>query len=271
MSEAPVVSVVIVAWRAREDVLRCLGSLARDAGLAYEAIVVDDGSGDGTAEAVSERFPAATLVAKQSNEGLVRGRNSALPHIRGRFVLMLDADTEVRPGALPALVAALDRPDVGLVGPKLLYEDGSLQLSCRRWPPFLVPLVRRGPLARLNPDPELHRRHLMEDFDHTSERPVVWVAGAAQMWKADLPLRIGLYDDRVSSYGGEDLDWCLRVWGAGLEVRYAPQAEIVHRWQQLTKRSPFSRKSFRALRDWYYLQWKHRRLRGSARMAEADA
>jgi len=267
----PELSVVIVAWRARDDVLRCLASLERHAGLRYEAIVVDDGSGDGTAEAVAARFPDATLVAKQENEGLVRGRNSALPLVRGGFVLMLDGDTEVRPEALPRLVAALDNPRVGLVGPKLLYEDGSLQLSCRRWPPFLVPILRRGPLARLAREPELHRQHLMMDFDHASERPVVWVAGAAQMWRSDLPDRIGPYDERVSSYGGEDLDWCLRVWEAGLEVRYAPQSEITHRWQQMTRKSPFGRQSFRALWDWYYLQWKHRRLRGSASLREANA
>ena len=270
MSEQPSVSVVIVAWRAREDVLRCLESLRRDAGVDYQAIVVDDGSGDGTPEAVRERYPEAEVVAKERNEGLVAGRNDALPLVRGRYVLMLDADTEVHPGAIPALVEALERPGVGLVGPKLLYEDGSLQLSCRRWPPFLVPVLRRGPLARLVREPEVHRRHLMMDFDHETDRPVVWVAGAAQMWRADLPLRIGLYDRHVSSYGGEDLDWCLRVWAAGLEVRYSPQAVITHRWQQVTRQKQFSRKSLRALRDWYYLQWKHRRLRRSPRLREAN-
>ena len=271
MSEAPEVSVVVVAWRAREDVLRCLRSLARDAGVAYEAIVVDDGSGDGTAEAVRAEFPEATVLAKPDNEGLVRGRNSALPLIRGRHVLMLDADTEIRPGALPALVAALRRPEIGLAGPKLLNEDGSVQLSCRRFPPLLEPFKRRGPYARLFPNPRSHQRHLLMDFDHASERPVAWVAGAAQMWRADLPQRIGEYDERLSSYGGEDLDWCLRVWAAGMEVWYIPDAEIVHRWQKLTNRSPFSRKSFRALRDWYYLQWKHRGLRRDPRLGKANA
>jgi len=266
----PELSVVIVAWRAREDVLRCLASLEQYADVPYEVIVVDDGSGDGTEESVAARFPTVALVAKQENEGLVRGRNSALPLVRGRYVLMLDADTEVRSGAIGAMLAALKSPGVGLVGPKLLYEDGTLQLSCRRWPPFLVPFLRRGPLARLG-EPELHRRHLMMDFDHASERPVVWVIGAAQMWRSDLPDRIGRYDTRVSSYGGEDLDWCLRVWEAGMEVRYAPQSEVTHRWQQLTRQSPFGRQSFRALRDWYYLQWKHRRLRGSLRLQEANA
>jgi len=269
--ERPDVSVVIVAWRARADVLRCLAALQRDAGVSYEVIVVDDGSGDDTGSAVRRRFPDASVVEKRSNEGLVRGRNTALPIVRGRYVLMIDADTEVRPGALPALVAALGRADVGIAAPRLLNEDGSLQLSCRRYPPLLLPLLRRGPLARIWPNPRSHQRHLMMDFDHEQARPVVWVSGAAQMWRAELPARIGPYDDRISSYGGEDLDWCLRTWAAGAEVWYVPEAEIVHRWQKLTNRSPFSLKSFRALRDWYYLQWKHRRLRADPRLRKANA
>lgn len=269
---APDVSVVVVAWRARDDVLACLASLEQHAGVTYEAIVVDDASGDGTAEAVAERHPDAVVVAKARNEGLAAGRNDALPYVRGRYVLMLDADTLVRPGAVPRLVRTLDDdPHVGLVGPRLVYPDGRLQLSCRRWPPFLVPLVRRGPIARLLPDPALQRRHLMSDWDHRRERPVVYVIGAAQLWRADLPRRIGGYDELVSSYGGEDVDWCLRVWAAGLEVRYVPEAEIVHVYQQATRRNLYGRKSWRALRDWYYLQWKHRRLRRSPALAEANA
>ena len=266
------VSVVVVAWRAREDVLRCLASLRDHAGLSYEAIVVDDGSGDGTPEAVSAAFPDAVMVAKPDNEGLVAGRNDALPHVRGRKVLMLDADTLVRPGAIPALAGALDAdPTVGLVGPRLVYPDGELQLSCRRWPPLLLPVLRRGPYAKRNPDPEPHRRHLMKDWDHGHARPVVWVAGAAQMYRADLPARIGTYDRRVSSYGGEDMDWCMRVWRAELRVLYVPDAEIVHVWQKMTNRSPFGRKSLRALRDYYYLQAKHATLRRDARLREAVA
>lgn len=268
---APDVSVVVVAWRARDHVLACLQSLEEYAGLPYEAIVVDDGSGDGTPEAVREGYPQARVLAKATNEGLVAGRNSALAHVRGRLVLMLDADTQVRPGAVETLARVLDeRPEVGLVGPKLVYPDGRLQLSCRRYPSLLLPVLRRGPLARLAPDPRAHRRHLMKDFDHAVDRPVVWVAGAAQMWRADLPAAIGEYDRRVSSYGGEDLDWCLRVWAAGLEVRYVPQAEIVHVWQQVTRKNLYGRQSLRALSDFYYLQLKHRRLRGDPRLAEAN-
>ena len=266
----PEVSVVIVAFRDRDHVLRCLRSLELHAGLAYEVIVVDDGSADGTASAVRDQFSYVTVVEKLRNEGLVAGRNTALPLLRGRLVLMLDSDTEVRPGALPTLASVLDDfPHVGLVGPKLVYPDGSLQLSCRRYPPFFLPLLRRGPLARRFPNPRSHQRQMMMDDDHLSARPVVWVMGAAQMWRRDLPRQIGLYDHRVSSYGGEDQDWCMRVWASGQEVRYVPQAEIMHVFQKVTRRSLYGRKSFRTLRDFYYLQWKHRRLRRDPRLADA--
>lgn len=271
---APEVTVVVVTWRAREHVLACLDSLRRHAGVAYEAIVVDDGSADGTAEAVRADFPEAHLIAKPVNEGLVAGRNSALPHINGRKVMMLDADTEVTQDALATLAGVLDRdPSIGLVGPRITYiDDGGLQLSCRRYPPFLIPFLRRGPYQQwVSDDPPSHRRHLMKDFDHAHERAVAWVVGAAQMWRADLPSLIGHYDTRVSSYGGEDKDWCLRVWDAGLRVHYVPDAEILHHEQRYTKRNAYSRKDWRTLRDWYYLQWKHRKLRNDPRMSDANA
>jgi GT2 family glycosyltransferase len=266
-------SIVVVTWNARDDVLACLQSIERHANLAHEVIVVDDGSTDGTAEAIRERSPATRLVAKPTNEGLVAGRNDALAFVRGRLVLMLDADTELRADAVGSMAAVLDSdPGVGLVGPRLIAPDGEVQLSCRRWPPFLVPLLRRGPYARwIDDDPPVHRRHMMKDFDHATQRPVVWVIGAAQMWRADLPARLGRYDSRVSSYGGEDMDWCLRVWGAGLAVHYVPEAKVVHHWQQMTRRNLYGRKSRRALRDWYYLQLKHRALRRDPRLAEALA
>ncbi len=261
---------VIVAFRARNYVLRCLRSLQANADLRYEAIVVDDGSGDGTAQVVRDQFPGVIVLEKPRNEGLVAGRNSALPLVRGRLVLMLDSDTEIRPGSMSTLAAVLDnRPEVGVVGPKLVYPDGSLQLSCRRFPPFLLPFLRRGPLARVCPDPPSHRWHMMTDFDHRTSRPVVSLMGAAQMWRRDLPSRIGVYDRWVSSYGGEDRDWCMRVWASGQEVWYVHDAEIMHVFQKVTRRSMYGRKAFRTLRDFYYLAWKHRRLRRDPRLAAA--
>lgn len=272
MDVDPEISIVIVTWQARDDVLICLASIEEHAGVAHEVIVVDDGSTDGTSAAVGERFPGARLLSKPANEGLPAGRNSALPLVRGRLVLMLDADTRLHAGAVAAMASVLDaEPSIGLVGPKLLNPDGTLQLSSRRWPPLLLPVLRRGPYARLRPDPVAHRRHMMVDDDHARQRPVVWAIGAAQMWRAELPRRIGNFDTRISSYGGEDMDWCLRVWEAGLQVHYVPSSVIVHVSQRVTRRSLYGRASRRALRDFYYLQWKHRRLRRDPLLQEALA
>jgi N-acetylglucosaminyl-diphospho-decaprenol L-rhamnosyltransferase len=268
----PDVSIVVVAYNARDLVLRCLSSVREHVELSHQAVVVDDASSDGTADAVREAHPWTQVLAQPRNQGLAAGRNRALPELRGRLVLMLDADTEVRPGAVEALAAVLDaRPEVGLVGPKLVYPDGTLQLSARRWPPLRTPFIRRGPYARLNPDPAVQRRHMMADWDHATQRPVVYVIGAAQMWRADLPGLIGAYDSRISSYGGEDIDWCMRVWEAGLEVHYVPQAQVVHHFQKITRRKLYGRRSLRTLRDWYYFQWKHRSLRRDPRLARANA
>lgn len=268
----PTVSICIVTWRDRDRVLTCLETIQEHAGVDHEVIVVDDAGGDGTPDAVRERFPEAIVVAKAVNEGLAAGRNDAVAVARGRYVLMLDSDTEVRPGAIATMLAAFERDErIGLIGPRLEGADGALQPSCRRWPPFFIPLMRRGPYARINPSPKVHQRHMMEDFDHRTERPVIWVSGATQMWPRELGLEMGPYDVRVSSYGGEDLDWCLRVWGAGRRVHYVPDAVVMHHWQAVTRQNLYSRKSWRAFRDWYYIQFKHRRLRSDPRLDPGNA
>lgn len=271
MSSKPDVSIIIVTFRDRENVLACLGSIAVHADMPHEVIVVDDASADGTAESIWTQFRDVRLVVKPHNRGLVAGRNDAVPLVRGRLVLMLDSDTELRPHALSRLAAALERsPRVGIVGPRLIAPTGDLQLSCRRFPPRLIPFMRRGPYARLDPSPRVHRWHMMMDFDHSRRRSVAWVIGAAQMWRRDLANLLGPFDRRISSFGGEDIDWCLRAWAAGLEVHYVPSAEVVHHWRTLTRDNLYGRASLAALRDWYRLQWKHRALRRSPRMAEAN-
>jgi GT2 family glycosyltransferase len=272
VTAGPEVSLVIVAYEARDYVLRCLKSIEANVEISSETIVVDDGSGDGTAAAVRDRFTAARLMEQPQNRGLAAGRNTAISAVRGRKVLMLDSDTEVRPGAVEALVEYLDsHPEVGIAAPRLLNPDGSVQLSCRRFPSLLTPIIRRGPIHKLRPEPRTYRRHMMMDFDFACDRPVVTVMGAAQMWRADLPQRIGRFDERISSYGGEDTDWCLRTWEAGLEVHYVPGAEVVHDWQHVVRSRGLSRHSLRALFDFYYVQMKHRKLRSDRRMAAARA
>jgi GT2 family glycosyltransferase len=258
----PGVSVCVVAWNAAGDLARCLDALpAAATGIDLQVIVVDNGSRDATA-AVVARHPEVELIANAENLGITAGRNQAVSRVRQPFVLMLDADTEPRPGSIAVMARYLaDHPDVGLVGARLLNPDGSLQLSCRRVPPPLLPFLRRPPLSRWFEHSETVNRHLMREFDHSRAGPVDWVLGACQCYRAELIDLLGPYDERIFSHGGEDTDWCLRVWKAGYEVHYVPEAEVVHAYGHFTRKHPFSRQARRAVTDFYYVLWKHRDVR----------
>jgi GT2 family glycosyltransferase len=193
-----------------------------------------------------------------ANLGLTPGRNLVLQRVRGEHVCMLDADTVPEPGSLATLVAYLRaHPRVGLAAPKLLNPDGTLQLSCRRFPSVVLPWLRRGRMGRVFEHRRAVNRHLMREFDHATARPVDWAMGAAQCYRAALLPAVGRYDERIFSHGGEDTDWCVRVWRAGAEVHYVPQARIVHAYGHFTRRNPLSKQAVRAVTDYLYMQLKH--------------
>jgi GT2 family glycosyltransferase len=253
------ISVCIVAWNAAADLAPCLDALPAAAGArTFQTVVVDNGSSDDTQALLASR--PVTLVTNARNLGITPARNQALERARGRVVVMLDADTVPGPGSLDVLARYLDtHPAVGLVGPRLSDPDGTLQLSCRRRPTPVLPWLRRPPLSRAFERRRAVNRHLMREFDHLEPGPVDWVIGAAQAYRADLPARIGGYDERIFSHGGEDTDWCLRTWAAGLEVHYVPAAVVVHAYGHFTRRRPLSRQALRGFTDYYYMLWKHRR------------
>ncbi|MEJ7784528.1 MAG: glycosyltransferase family 2 protein [Solirubrobacteraceae bacterium] len=254
------ISVCVVAWNAAEHLAKCLDALPAAAGArTLEAIVVDNGSSDPTAQVLGRR-PGTVIVRNNHNDGITPARNQALRQVSGGVVVMLDADTVPLPGSLETMADYLQgHPEVGLIGPRLLDPDGTLQLSCRRHPTLQLPWLRRPPLARIFEHRRAVNEHLMRDFDHAVPRPVDWVIGACQAYRAELPATIGGYDERIFSHGGEDTDWCLRTWAAGLEVHYLPSAEVVHAYGHFTRRRPLSKQALRGLADYYYMLFKHRR------------
>jgi hypothetical protein len=252
--EAPDVSIVIVAHSARAELERCLASIERYAGdLAVETILVDNASTDDTVPWVRAEHPGVRLVELDSNLG-VAARGHGLARARGRYAMFLDSDAALTEGALSTMVAALDQhPSWGLVGPRLVYDDGELQLSCRRFPPLLLPIMRRPPLNRWLEDSRAVRRHLMADVDPEKIRPVMYVLGACQMFRRDLAERIGPPDDRTF-LGMDDADWCLRIRDAGAEVVYLPTATVIHSYQRRSARNLFSRAAWSHLKSFAALQ-----------------
>ncbi len=229
MKASPLLSIVIVTWNVREDLRECLKSLEAEGMGAVEIIVVDNGSTDGTAEMVRREFPQVRLLINDSNFGYTKANNQGIRASQGKFILLLNPDTVVLPGALEALVVcAQAHPEAGIIGPKLLNPDGSLQRSARSFPDIGVGLFRNTLLGRLFPNNPFVRRYLLTDFNYDEVREVDWVSGAAMLVRREVFERIGLLDERFWAYC-EDVDLCWRAWQAGFKVLFCPHAVIVHK------------------------------------------
>lgn len=195
---------------------------------AFEVIVVDNASTDGSADMVAEEHPWAKLIRSERNLGFSAGNNLGIKAASGRSVLLLNPDTLVHPGALAALVQFADsHPEAGIIGPRLLNADGSIQYSCRSFPTLATGFFRNTFLGRLFPKNRFNRDYLLTDWDHNAVREVDWVSGAAMMIRREVLDQIGLLDEGFFMYC-EDVDICYRAHRAGWKVMYCPDAVITH-------------------------------------------
>lgn len=224
------VSVVIVSYNGRELLRRCLASLYRHTqGIEFEVIVVDNASQDGTPEMVMAEFPHATLVRRSDNAGFAYGANQGMATARGRALLLLNPDTELTEETLPPMLAYLrQHPDVGILAPKLVDADGSLQLSCRAFPNFSTGLFNRYSLfTRLLPKNRFSARYLMTNFDHGAISDVDWASAACWLLPRLTYEKVGPLDEGYF-WSIEDVDYCQRVHRAGLRVVYFPEVTVRH-------------------------------------------
>jgi len=266
---------IVIAHDVCDEVLACLESLERHHGdLRLQIVVVDNGSRDGTADAVASRHPDVEVVRLERNAGMP-ARNEGLRRARGRHRMFIDSDASVTAGALETLVAVLDGdPSLGLVGPRLVYRDGRRQLSTRRYPPLLLPILRRPPLGRFFEHRATIRRHLMADEPGDRQRRVEYVLGACQVFRAEAQAAAGEIDRHIW-YGHDDADWCFAIRRAGFAIGYVPDADVVHDYRRSSVRSPVSMLALRQLWAHMYFQakwWRHRaRLRAEGRALDAEA
>lgn len=255
-SLSPDFSIVILTCNQRELTLRCLRSLEPylDAHADTEVILVDNGSTDGTLEALKafgerygERF---TAVRNDDNRGVAAGRNIGLGHASGSVLMLLDNDTIATPDALGKLrtyVAA--KRSCGIAAPRLVAPDGTVQPSAKPFPGIGIKVAHT---LRPGSETSAERRAM------TAAHPF-YVIGACQVFRADTFRLVGALDDNIF-YGPEDADFCMRVRAAGLTIDYLPDVQIVHDWQRATRRNPLSRLGRRHARALAYFYRKHRRL-----------
>lgn len=223
--------VVIVTYRSANEIVACLDAVGSErSALNLHVVVVDNDSGDGTLELVRERFPWVTALQQGWNSGFSRACNRGLRELSSRHVLLLNPDCVPEKGTLPSVVRALDaRPEVGVLGCKVVREDGALDPACKREIPDLPSAAGRlFGLRRLFPQiPALGRYHSGSVGDD-DEGEVGSVTGAFLLARAAAVAEVGGLDERYWMYG-EDLDWCVRFRDAGWGVRYWPGARAVHR------------------------------------------
>jgi GT2 family glycosyltransferase len=222
------VSIVILSWNTREMLLDAIRSFWPVAGLAAELIVVDNASADGSADAVERAFPGARVIRNARNLGFSGGVNVGLAAARSELILLLNSDTLVVGTAIAALVDyARAHPQAGVVGPRVLNRDGTLQASCWRFPSLLHLALEASYLYQLFPASRWFNRSRMGGEDLGAPRAVDAVSGCSFLLRRSLLERIGGLDERYFMYS-EDVDFCFQTRKAGFEVHYAPVGEIVH-------------------------------------------
>ncbi len=195
--------------------------------MQLETIVVDNGSTDGSVAMVRQDFPHIHLIANENNRGFPAANNQGIAVATGRYVLLLNPDTEVVGAALPTLVSFADaHPDVGIVGPQLLNPDGTVQSSRRRFPTLWTALFESTWLEPHAPHRLLERYYALDEPDDVAQ-DVDWVTGAAMLARQEAVDEVGPLDEGFFMYS-EELDLCRRMRDAGWGVVYLPTAQIIH-------------------------------------------
>jgi N-acetylglucosaminyl-diphospho-decaprenol L-rhamnosyltransferase len=221
----PDLSVVVVSYNSSAELGPCLESVqAASDGLDVELFVVDNASSDGSAELVAERFPLVTVIANRENVGFGQANNRAFARARGRYLLVLNPDTAVEPDALRELVKLADaHPNIGAIGPRLEYPDGSFQHSAFKFPDlrqaffgFFDVIPIDSPLNGRFP-PERYRRPFRAEH----------LLGACLMLRREALDQVGWFDRRYFMYF-EETDLCARLHAAGWLCLYTPSARVTH-------------------------------------------
>ncbi len=229
----PPLSVVIVSYNTVALLARCVRSVLADAPPDTEIYVVDNASSDGSADMVRRAFPAVRLIANSDNGGFAAAANQALRRARGRYVMLLNPDAELRRGSLPRVVAFLDaRPAVGVAGARLIYQDGRFQHSAFRFPSLPMAFLEFFPINHRLVNSRLNGRFPPADYRRVFaiDHPL----GACMTVRHEALRKVGLLDESFFLYC-EEVDWCWRFKQAGWHVAHCPGVLAIHHEAQSTR------------------------------------
>ena len=231
MSQLPELSICIVTLNAQEYLRNCLESIKRHAGsLSYEIIVVDNGSNDNTLGMLKEEYPEVAFIANQQNLGFSKPNNQAIKIAKSeKYILLLNPDTIVYESSLQHLVDFAEKySEAGVIGPKVLNDDGTFQKHCKRgegrpWEIFSYFLG----LSKLFPKTKFFSGYLQTHLDENLTHEVPAISGCCMLIRRETLNAIGGLDEDFFAYQ-EDTEYCVRARKAGWKVFYTPTAQITH-------------------------------------------
>lgn len=222
-------SIVIVNWNTVGLLCQCLDSIYRiGSQYIFEIIVVDNGSSDDSVAIIKQRFPEVIVIENKENLGFARANNLGIVAAQGRYYLLLNSDTIILPGTLDELISVADlHPDVGVISPKLLNVDNSLQESWASFPSLFSELLGQN-FRNRRPVPGV-----------PSAYDVDWVSGACMLVRVKMVQEVGSLDEDYFMYS-EETDWCFRIKKAGWKIWYFSSAIIYHLGGGSASRSSFT-------------------------------
>ncbi len=232
----PILSLVIVTYNHAAEIGACLDSVQHHSTLRpLEIFIIDNASRDDTLAAIAAHRQTlnsagitVTAISNAQNYGFTRAVNQGLNRAQGKFILLLNPDTEITSHSLEQLVQFLgNHPDVGAVAPQLLFPDGRFQPSCRRFPRYRYLLFEVLGFNRLFPNSAVFNGWKMGDFNHRSQRAVDQPQGACLLFSRNLLQEIGNLDERFWLFFS-DVDYCRRIWKSGKKIIFYPAVQVVH-------------------------------------------
>jgi GT2 family glycosyltransferase len=235
----PDLSIILVSWNTRDLLLRSLQSIHdTKGGLDVEVIVVDNASSDDSVAQMRKCFPSTTIIQNIENTGFSHANNQGISVASAPYLLLLNTDAFLHSGALAGMLTHMrGHPRAGVLGCKLLYEDGSLQRSCWAFPTVTTELWQTLFLDRLFPNSRVFGKYTMSYWDMEDAREVDVVMGACMLLRREAIEAVGGFDTGFFMYS-EEVDLCYRMKQAGWQVRYTPEAVVTHIWGGSSRKVP---------------------------------
>lgn len=230
MKQEPVdISAIIVSWNAKSYLKKCLDSLLKEAmTIRLEIVVVDNASTDGSAEMVEIEYPQVIFIQNVQNLGFARANNIGIDHCQGRYICLINSDVVVYKGCFLSMLAYMDSNTVvGVLGPKVLKDNGELQHSCFSYPSLFNVTCRALALDTIFPRSALFGKRLMRYWKHDEIRNVDALSGCFLLVRRKAMDQVGKLDELFFIYG-EDIDWCKRFHTNKWKVTFFPNVQITH-------------------------------------------